>query len=219
MKPVLVKLIFCPFIKRAACSGLVGRNKDRRRPEQGRFTRAEVDALIDRVWLRYDRLGPTVPPEPRFGNRMNMALACLTLACFQDLLKVGIERAYAVELIGDVAWKIYEKWGRLPNWVARTMSGDPARRMQISVNMFLRFPFTPPGYVFERLPSGDGVSIDMQRCPVADYLLGQEASDLCLGAWCNQDFALAHMWGGWLERSETLAVGCSRCDFRFRTRK
>jgi len=35
-------------------------------------------------------------------------------------------------------------------------------------------------------------------------------------SWCNLDFALVEMWGGKLERSETLASGCNRCDFRFK---
>jgi len=86
----------------------------------------------------------------------------------------------------------------------------------MSVNMFLRFPFTPPGYVYERLPSCDGISVDILRCPVAAFFLNQNASDLCTGTWCNLDFALAKMWGGWLERTETLAAGCRRCDFRFK---
>ena len=88
--------------------------------------------------------------------------------------------------------------------------------MQISVNSFLRFPFTPPGYVFERLSSSDGISLDMLRCPVAEYFQKQNTSDLCIGTWCNLDFALAEMWGGWLERTETLAAGCERCNFRFK---
>jgi ubiquinone biosynthesis protein len=147
---------------------------------------------------------------------MNMLLSCVTLACFRVFMATGIEREYAIELIGDMAWIIYEKWGRFPILIARLLTRDPREQLRMSVNMFLRFPFTPPGYVFERLPSSDGISLDMLRCPVAEYFHKQDASDLCVGTWCNLDFALAEMWGGWLERTETLAVGCARCDFRFR---
>jgi len=52
--------------------------------------------------------------------------------------------------------------------------------------------------------------------PVADYLGGRGAADLCAGSWCNLDYALAEMWGGTLERSGTLVGGASCCDFRFR---
>ncbi|MBL6748913.1 MAG: L-2-amino-thiazoline-4-carboxylic acid hydrolase [Nevskia sp.] len=56
----------------------------------------------------------------------------------------------------------------------------------------------------------------MLHCPIADYFESQGASDLCVGTWCNLDFALAEMWGGRLERHETLSAGCARCDFRFK---
>jgi hypothetical protein len=44
----------------------------------------------------------------------------------------------------------------------------------------------------------------------------QLASDLCIETWCNLDFPLAEMWGGRLERTQTLAAGCEHCDFRFK---
>jgi hypothetical protein len=50
---------------------------------------------------------------------------------------------------------------------------------------------------------------------VADYMRAHGASDLCVGAWCNQDFALAKLWGGELHRTKTLAAGDDHCDFRF----
>ena len=217
MNPILVKMVYRPAIKLAAYAGLVGRNRDCQRLDKGRFTRAEVDYIMEQVWQGYDQLAPAIPREPKLGNRMNMLLACVTLSCFQALTSAGIERDYAIEMIGDVAWKVYEKWGRLTIFVARLLSRHPRERMRMSVNMFLRFPFTPPGYVFERLDSSDGVAFNMLRCPISEYFRAQGASDLCVGSWCNLDFSLAEMWGGWLERKETLAAGCTRCDFRFKT--
>lgn len=216
MNPSLIKAIYRPVARRAARVALVGRSRDRHSPDKGRFRRAEVDSIVKEVWRTYDQLAPFTPQEPKLGNRMNMLLSCVTLACFRALMAAGVEREYAIELIGDMAWKIYEKWARLPILIARLLTRDPRERMRMSVNMFLRFPFTPPGYVFERLPNRDGISLDMLRCPVAEYFHKQDASDLCIDTWCNLDFALAEIWGGWLERTETLAAGCARCDFRFR---
>lgn len=216
MNTTLLKLIYRPVTRQAARAGLLGRSRDRHNPDKGRFAPAEVDNILKKVWQTYDQLAPFVPQEPKLGNRMNMLLSCVTLACFRVLLATGTVREYAIELIGDTAWKVYEKWGRLPILIARLSTRDPREQLRMSVNMFLRFPFTPPGYVFERLPSSDGISLDMLRCPVAEYFHKQDASDLCIGTWCNLDFALAEMWGGWLERAETLAAGCARCDFRFK---
>lgn len=216
MNPKWLKIIYRPAIRKAAHQCLSGRNRHRERPELGRFTRAEVDGLLSRTWRLYDRLAPDVPREPRLGNRMNMQLACVTLACLRVLTDMGIERAYAIELIGDVAWKVYERWGRIPLFFTRLATRDAVERMRRSVSMFLRFPFTPPGYRFDLIPADDGISLDMRRCPVAEYFTGHGAPDLCVGTWCNLDFALAELWGGWLERSQTLAGGDRHCDFRFK---
>lgn len=216
MNPKLIKIVYRSVARRAAYRALVGRNRDRAHPGKGRFTRKEVNDILREVWEVYDQLAPAVPREPKIGNRMNMLLSCVTLACFRVMTNDGMDRAYSIELIGDMAWKIYEVWGRVPFAVARLMVRDPRARMRMSVNMFLRFPFTPPGYVFERVTSEDGISLDMLRCPVAEYFQKELAADLCAGTWCNLDFALAEMWGGSLERGETLAMGCARCDFRFK---
>jgi hypothetical protein len=216
MKPRVVKSIYRWSARRAARSALVGRLRDREHQEEGRFTREEVAELLRQTWTAYDQLAPHVPREPTIGSRMNLLLAAMTLAFLQVLIARGTSRAYAIELVGDVAWKIYERWGQIPGVVARLRSRDPSERMRVSVELFLRFPFTPPGYRFDRLPSEEGISLDMLRCPVAEYFRREEASDLCIGTWCNLDYPLAEMWGGWLERTQTLAAGCDHCDFRFK---
>ena len=216
MKPIWLK-IYSPEINRAAQAVLVGRLKDRRHPESGRFTRSETNDFLKRMWKRFERLAPDVPREETLGSRINALLACLTLSGFQELLEKDVERNYAIELLADVTWKVYRQWGVLVFLIAKVFTRDPAKRMQTAINLFLRFPFTPPGYVFERLPAAaDGIYLDMLRCPVADYFKANKTTDLCIETWCNLDFALARMWGGKLEREKTLAAGCDRCDFRFK---
>lgn len=216
MKSPLLKLIYRPVVKWAARRTLVGRNRCRDKPEQGRFNRAEVDNLLDQVWCHFDRFGANVPREATVGSRMNMMLACMSLSFFRVLCAVGVERDYAIELFVDVAWRVYEKWGVVPRVVARLPTRDPVKQMRICVNLFLRFPFNPPGYLYTRLPTNDGISFDMHRCPVADYFRSNNTADLCVGSWCNLDYGLAEMWGGWLERAGTLAGGDDRCSFRFK---
>lgn len=214
---LLTKLVFRRTIRRAALGAIVGRNRQPADPEKGRFTVGDVDQILHDTWRVYDQRASTVPREPKLGNRMNMMLACLTLSCLAVMLDSGIKRKYAIELIGDTAWKVYEVWGRVPKRTVNLVVRDPRLRMRLCVNLFLRFPFTPPGYVFERKPTPEGIAVDMLRCPVSDYLLQNDAADLCQGTWCNLDFALAEMWGSRLCREETLSAGCPRCDFRFET--
>ncbi|HEY9152522.1 MAG TPA: hypothetical protein VIN60_06520 [Anaerolineales bacterium] len=173
MKPGLLRLIYQPVIGRAAIAGLVGRNRDRAQPAKGRFTHADVQAMLAQVWKEYDQLAPKVQKIPALGNQMNLYLSCVTFCCFQTLLGLGIERNYAIELISDMAWKVYEKWGAIPFMFARLRNRDPRGRMRFAVNAFLRFPFSPPGYLLERLPSEDGISFNIKKCIVAEYFQSQ----------------------------------------------
>jgi hypothetical protein len=132
------------------------------------------------------------------------------------LLDEGIERGYAIELIGDSCWRVYARWGQVPRLLSRMLARDPAKRMRISVDTFLRFPFNQPGYRYREVAEPAGRGLDMLRCPAADYLAAHSASDLAVGSWCNLDFQLARMWGGTLERHNSLAQGARCCDFRFR---
>ena len=205
-----------PWVRWAARSAIAGRNRSRSDPTAGRFTRDDVDRLLAAAWANFDRLSPHLPRESTLGSRQNVILACLTLSMLQAFTADGIDREYAIELIGDACWKVYAQWGQIPRLVTRPVSRDPARRMRLSVEMFLRYPFNRPGYRYTDAPEPRGRGLDMLRCPVADYLAAHDASDLTVTAWCNLDYQLARMWGGELERHGTLAGGASRCDFRFR---
>jgi hypothetical protein len=212
----IVKLIYRPVFRWAVRRALVGRSRAPDQAEDGRFTRSDADRLLARTWQLYDQLAPAVPKEEKVGPRMNVHLAALTVAFHRALVEIGIDARYATALTTDCAWAIYEKWGRLARRVARSRTSDPAEQMRICIDDFLRFPFTPPCYRFQRSqPQPGTVEIDMRRCPVADYMATQDASELCVSAWCNQDFALAELWGGELRRTKTLAGGDEHCDFRF----
>ena len=204
-----------PILRRTLRHTLVGRARDTGQPEAGRFTRADADRLLEQTWKRFAELAPGRPREPTRGARQNVLLAALTLAAFRALLDAGVERGYAIELIGDAAWRLYAWWGRLDTLATAPFGGDPPERLRRRVNLFLRYPFGRPAYQYADRPQPRGRGLDMLRCPIADYMRGNEAADLCVGTWCNLDFALAEMWGGHLERQGTLAGGAPRCDFRF----
>ncbi len=212
----LSRAIYQPVITRAARLVFVGKSRSRSRHEHGRFTVREVNELVRAAWKRLDQIVPNLPKEPTLGSRMNVMLACLSLSMLEVLVERGTERPYAIELISDAAWRVYQIWAIVPKFFARLLARNAGKRMGMCVNAFLRFPFNPPGYRFERLPSDCGIAFNILTCPVASYLQKQNAADLCTGSWCNLDFALAEMWGGKLERTGTLAEGRVHCDFHFK---
>jgi hypothetical protein len=201
-----------PVVRRVACRAIAGRNRSRTDPTAGRFTRSQVSRIVNHGFERFEHQTSDLPSEPTLGSRQNVLLAALTLSFLEALEVDGIERGYAIELTGDVCWRFYRQWGA----GTRVITRDPVRRLRLSVNAFLTFPFGRPGYRFDDVPQADGRSLDMRRCPVADYLGSHGAADLCAGSWCNLDYALAEMWGGTLQRTGTLVAGAHCCDFRFR---
>lgn len=101
-----VKLMYRPLAGRAARSSLIGRNRAPQSPERGRFTRKDVDGLLEVAWANYAGRVRQLPPEPTIGSRMNARLACFTMAFLDALLSNDTDRAYAIELIGDAAWRV-----------------------------------------------------------------------------------------------------------------
>jgi len=204
-----------PFARVAAGKALTGRNRSRTDPTAGRFTRRDAARLVSDAYDGFERQIPGLPSEPTVGSRQNVMLAALTLSLLDALERAGVERGYAIELTGDTCWRFYRHWGRFTQVATSLVSRDPTRRLGLSVNAFLSYPFGRPDYRFDGVAEADGRSLNMLRCPVADYLGQRGATDLCAGSWCNLDYALAELWGARLQRSGTLVAGAACCDFRF----
>lgn len=221
-----VKFVYRPLASRAARQALVGRNRAQRSPDRGRFTSADVDALLKTAWGDYAERVVKLPPEPTVGSRMNVRLACFTMSFFNALLGSGTERAYAIELVADAVWRVYRLWSSIALGLARVTPGkttslafavtnprDPHGRVSLS------FPFNAPGYLIEPVLVDHGTAFDVVRCPIADYFRGEVAIDLCSASWCNLDYALAELTHEKLFRTKTLVRGDDRCDFRLNDEK
>jgi len=203
-------------LKSALRGALVGRNRSRADAALGRFTRCDCNRLVAATLLHYSRLAATVPPQPNLGSRITARLGGVLLAaCLDALLEEGLERDYAIELIGDMAWRIYRRWGQAASLLVAPFERDPVRRIRLAVGLFLYFPFGGPGYQREDIPDPSGRRFNIASCPTSAYLVPRGAADLMLKAGCNLDYALAELWGGRLERDGTIAEGCPRCAFRF----
>lgn len=220
--PKTFKWIFRPVIMLAARRALVGRNRARHEPTKGRFTKSEVDRVVTMAWDEFDRIAPDVSREPTVGSRMNVRLAALTLAMMRCLLCDGIDRTYAIELVSDVCWNIYQYWGRVGGFMSRLLGHrandvikNHGTRVRPDGSWPMSFPFNPPGYRAQYAPVKVGLGFNVIRCPIAEYFRAQGAADLAVGTWCMLDYPLAEMLGMKLARSRTLAAGDDQCDFRW----
>lgn len=212
-----VRLLYRPLARHAARQVLIGRNRAPHSPDQVRFTRSNVDDLLQKAWIDYATRWKKLPPEPTIGSRMNARLACFTMSFFEALLAVGTDRDYAIELIADTAWRVYRLWSVVALGFARLTPGKTTS-LVFAVNkgggLSLSFPFNAPGYLIEPILAPSGTAFDVVRCPVADYFRREGAIDLCTASWCNLDYALTELTSEKLTRTKTLVRGDGRYDFR-----
>ena len=94
-----VKFIYGPLAARAARQAVVVRNQQS--PDQGRFTRADVDGFLKTAWTHYFERANKLPSAPCVGSRMNVRLACFTMSFLDALLASGVEREIAIEPVAD----------------------------------------------------------------------------------------------------------------------
>lgn len=198
----------------AARRAITERSRQRDSPLNGRFTQSDVQVILKRTRELFNEFS-----RPHFqceaGTRRVLLLACLTHALFRALLEAGVERTYAIELTSDTIWKLYSRMYRLSHFLTTGFARlDRAARMRVSVRR--AFQHLPSSYEWQPVPEKGGLSFEIHRCPAVEYFRANGAADLCAGAWCNQDYGLAEIWGGRLEREGTLASGHDHCDFRFR---
>jgi len=132
-----------PWSRQAARRVIVGRPRSSD-PASGRFTRPDVDYLVSRTWLTFTDLSVDLPNQSTPSSRLNVRLACLTLAFFRALIEYGIARGHAIELTADLTWSLYKTWGSLRRSLKRGDLGDLKRLSLVDV-VPLSVPFNPPG--------------------------------------------------------------------------
>ncbi len=74
------------------------------------------------------------------------------------------------------------------------------------------------GFTIEYVEEDGDWGVNYRRCAIYDFLKEQDAKDFSPYV-CLSDIALSDAMGWRMKRTETLADGCDKCDFRFRKGK
>lgn len=219
---VFIKLWLKWAFNRSAYQILMGRYLDRIQPQMGRFDRMRVDTIIEQTWQKLEQMlpGAQLDQLKTMGNRQNVFLAVVTLAAYRSFLEAGVEKEYATELISDIAWKVYLSWIPLPRFIARLVTRDPQEQMNFILRIFLRYPFSPPGYQREFWAEPDGYCTYWFRCAPYEYFREHGSSEEIMffnKTWCTFDWAVAQemVEGGHYERPHTLSAGDEVCDMKW----
>lgn len=231
MHRYLLRQVLKIAIRKAAYQILMGRLLDREQPERGRFLRHDVDAILSQTWREVDELLPEAHLEriPTLGNRQNVFLAVLTVGAYHALRQAGIEKEYAIELFADMGWKVYAKFLPLPKLIARIITRDPQKQVNIILRMFMVYPFsTPgrPGYECRAWAEPGRFCTYWTHCPPFEFIRQYVEAHGDSGeleafqrSWCWYDWALAYAMvdggfkvRGYYQRPHTLSQGDDICD-------
>jgi hypothetical protein len=227
----IMKLFYRRALRRACYHMLMGRVVEPGHAERGRILRRDVDEFLAQTWRNVDALLPDAELErlPTIGNRHNVFLAVITIAAYQALVAKGFEREYALQLLGDVGWKLYVAFLPVPRLIARVVTRDPQKRLNLILRMLLRFPFSAPGrpgYEVVAWAERGCFHTHWTHCPPYDFVRRHverhgDAGELeaFRASWCAYDWAVTYAMvenggdtRGRYERPHTLSSGDDVCD-------
>jgi len=205
----LFKFFLSSYLRR-----LTGRLWLVNQPELG-FSKKDLDLILKQSWDKYFRSVGELDKQANLGNWMVMNFAHLTLGAFQALLEQGLKEQDAINQIYKLTWEITSIWTKRAKGISGAIFREPMRELSYFVDLAMKTFFSPPAYRFDTGEVNSGFFLDVKRCPVAELMTANDASDLCIQTWCGVDFGLVKIIGGSLQREGTLAMGREKCDFVF----
>ncbi len=179
-----------------------------------------TDALVRAIREEFERLIPEIPHISGLRARPLNAFLRVTaqeLAVYRAMKKLGRSASEAWEVCHEAIVARMEEYPAWKVWLLRRLmfSGPMKRRVRkrASQEEPLRFGDFEVRYLL-----GDGESfdwgVDYVACGNYEFMKEQGAEEFAPYV-CMSDIALGEALGWGLTRTETLADGCDRCDFRF----
>ncbi len=206
----LFRFLLSPSLQRVALKIWTGEQED----PPGTYV-SEIFLLLENSWNRYELSVADLERQANLSNWLVMNFAHLTLSAYQVMLEDGLNQDEAVERIQKLTWEITSTWTTRAKRVSRYLFRDQIKELLFFTRLVMRTFFSPPGYKFDIGETDGGFFLDVRRCPVAELMISEGASELCIQSWCGVDFDLVEIIGGKLQRNGTLAMGEKKCDFVF----
>jgi hypothetical protein len=188
-----------------------------------RYGEAFADTIERESLVEFEKL---IPELPYIGGRRNSLTGNLvSSASALAFYRVMKRHGKTVEETGEFLYRMTEAWiNRYPRFVRRLMGlyytsrlNQRRSRQKAVASQERRYA---GDWVREHV-EGDGDTfdwgVDYTECGIVKFLHGQAVDELAPYL-CLLDYALFGALGIGLKRTQTLAEGGERCDFRFRKR-
>jgi len=180
-----------------------------------------ADTLYREVRQEYEVLIPQIPRVGGFtAGLLNtfLIISAQELAVYKVMKKYGKTAGEAWEICHEALRLRMERFSKIKRWLlARLMYSSFVKRRvkkRAEEGQQLRFGDFEVKYVI-----GDGKNfdfgVDYVGCGIYKFMQAQGAEEFAPYV-CMSDIALSDALGWGLIRTETLADGCERCDFRFK---
>jgi len=180
-----------------------------------------ADNLYRDARQEYEALIPSIPYiEERRGAALNsfLLITAQELALYKAMKKQGKSAGEAWEICHEALKLALKRMSKIKRWLLRRMiySGILARRLQKLAEMGRPLGFGDFEIKYVAGDSNDfDFGIDYVKCGNYNFVLEQGEEKFAPYV-CMSDIALSSAMGWGLIRTETLADGCERCDFRFK---
>lgn len=171
-----------------------------------------------RVWQRTAALQAELRkthPHHSFGVDHFLRFMEWDAALYRALREYGMPPEQAQPLIEEINWEVFGTGIGASFAFSRLRGAKLQTRVQWILDVLFFALFTQP-FRKQDVPSNNGIAFDVVRCPIAEYFQQQGVPELTRAAACDLDHRMANIWGVKLERSQTIAAGDARCDFRFK---
>lgn len=185
------------------------------------YRQLAVSSLADqqaRIWQRTAMLQAELrQTRPHHSLGVNQFLRFMEwdAALFRAVQEHGITQEQASRLVEEINWELFGAGTANVFALSRLRSSRLQTRVQWILDWMFAVLFTKP-FRKQPVPVNEGIAFDVTSCPVAEYFKQQGVPELTRAAACNLDHRMAQIWGVTLERSQTMAAGGARCDFRFK---
>ncbi len=180
-----------------------------------------TDTVAQEVRQEFERLIPDIPFIPGVKARaLNVFLRATAqeLAVYRVMKRLGKSSNEAWEICHEAIVARMEEYPAWKAWVLKKLMFSRAMKRRVgkraAAGEQLRFDDFEVRYLV-----GDGESfdwgVDYVSCGNYEFMKQQGAEEFAPYV-CLSDMALSEALGWGLVRTETLADGCERCDFRFK---
>jgi hypothetical protein len=186
-----------------------------------RYGEALADTAVAESISEFEQI---IPEIPYIGGKANsMTDTLVQIASMLALYRVLKRHGKSVEEIGDLAAEMTQAWiERFPRF-ARYLVGrfymSGLNKRQLAEKTAVSQQRQYPGDFVRELVEGDGETfewgVNYLECGVVKFFAEQNATEFT-PQMCRLDYLLFPAIGIELQRSGTIAQGCTQCDFRFR---